>query len=75
MAQQDQKRLGNTGMQVPSPTQWVADLTLPLLSFRLQLQLGSDPLPRNSICHREAKREKKKYMHIYICITLKHSLS
>ena len=29
-------------------------------SYRLQLQLGSDPWPVNSICHRAVKKEKKK---------------
>ena len=48
----------------PSPgwAQSVKDLALPQLWHRLQLQLGSDPWPRNSICHGAAKKggEKKE---------------
>ena len=35
------------------------DLALPLLRHRSQLQLGSDPWPENSICHRAAKKKRK----------------
>ena len=42
----------------PSLTQWVKDPALQQL--RLQLQLGSDPWPRNSICCGAAKKEKIK---------------
>ena len=41
--------------------QWVKDLVLPQLRFRLQLQLGSDPWPWSSMCHVMAKKEKKVY--------------
>ena len=40
--------------------QWVKDLVLPQLRLRSLLQLGSDPWPGNSICHRAAKTEKEK---------------
>ena len=33
------------GGLIPSPAQWVKDLALPQLQFRLRLQLGSDPGP------------------------------
>ena len=35
---------------IPSPAQWVKDPMLPHLHCRSQLQLRSDPWPRNSIC-------------------------
>ena len=44
----------------PGPAQWVKDLALPQLRLRSQLQLGSDPWPRNSICCEAAKKGKKK---------------
>ena len=44
----------------PGPAQWVKDLALPQLPLRLQLQLGSDPWPGNSMYHRAAKKEQKK---------------
>lgn len=40
--------------------QWVGDLALPQLQLRFRLQLGSDSLPGNSICHRAVKKRKKK---------------
>ena len=45
---------------IPGPAQWVKDLVLPLLRLRLQLLLRSNPCPKNSICHRAAKKEKEK---------------
>ena len=50
------------------PPPWHSGLKDPVLLqpwHRSQLQLRSDPWPRNSICHREAKKEKKK-----VCIVL-----
>lgn len=44
---------------IPSLAQWIKDHTLLQLQLRLQLQLSSDPWPRNSICRRAAKIEKK----------------
>lgn len=61
MAQRDWFCLWSTGMQVqpPSPAHWVKDPSLQLLlgfvSCRLQLLLGFDPWPGNSICCRAAK--------------------
>ena len=48
----------DTGL-IPGLMQWVKDPVLPQLWLRLQLQLGSDPWPRNSICHGAAKNKKK----------------
>jgi len=45
---------------IPSPAQWVKDLALLQLQQRSQKCLGSDPWPENSICHKAAKRGKKK---------------
>ena len=45
---------------VPSPAQCVEDSVLSQLQLRLQLQVGSDPLPGNSICLRVAKSGKNK---------------
>ena len=62
MAQGDQQHLRSTGMQPQSL--WVKNPALSQLQCRLQLQLGCDPWPRNSICCRVAKkREKKKIAH------------
>ena len=49
----------NTGL-IPGPAQWVKDLALLQLQLTLQLQFGPDPWPGNSICHRVAKKKKKK---------------
>ena len=45
---------------IPGPAQWVKDLVLPRRQLRLKLRLGSDSRSRNSICHGEAKKGKKK---------------
>ena len=45
---------------IPSLTQWVKDPALPQLWLRSQLQLGSDPWPRNSICLWGGQKRKKK---------------
>ena len=45
---------------VPSLAWWVKDPMLPQLWLSLQLQLGSDTWPGNSIGHGVAKNEKKK---------------
>ena len=42
----------------PGPAQWVKDLALLQLWCRSQLQLRSDPWPRNSMCHGAAKKRK-----------------
>ena len=57
--QQDQWHLWNSGM-ILGLAQWVKDLVLLQLRHRSQLQLGSDPWPRNTTCHKVAKKEKKK---------------
>ena len=44
----------------PSPALWVEGPALLQLQLRLQLWLRSDPCPGNSICHRAAKKEKRK---------------
>ena len=43
---------------IPNLELWVRDPTLPQLWFRLQLWLGSDPWPGNSIYHGAAKKKK-----------------
>ena len=43
--------------------QWVKDLLLPQLRYRLQLRVGFDPYPgtlETSICHRCSQKKKKK---------------
>ena len=56
MAQRDWHCLGSAGKRVQSQVaQWVKDLVLPQLWLRSRLHLGSDPWPRNSICHGVAK--------------------
>ena len=45
---------------VPGLAQWVKDLVLPQLQQRSQLQLESDPWPRNSTCCEVAQKKKKK---------------
>ena len=44
---------------IPSPAQWVKDLTLPQLQLGSQLA-KSDPWPGNSICCKVAKTKQKK---------------
>ena len=41
---------------IPGPAQYVKELVL----LQLELQLRSDPWPRNSICHGTTKKEKTK---------------
>ena len=48
-----------TGL-IPRPAQWVKDLASPQLWLRLQLWLGSDPWPGNSMCQGMAKKKKEK---------------
>ena len=45
---------------IPSPAQWVKDLAMPQLWLRSQLQLESDPWPRNSMCHGVAKKNQRR---------------
>ena len=59
--QWDWRHLCSARKQVWSPV-WhsgLKDLALPQLWYRSQLQLRSDPWPRNSICHRVAKKENE----------------
>ena len=44
----------------PQPAQWVKDLVVLQLWCRSQLQLGSDPWPRNSMCPGAAKKGSKQ---------------
>ena len=44
---------------ISGPAQWLKGSVLPQLWCRLQLQLRSDPWPRNSMCHGVTKKEKK----------------
>ena len=53
--------LGISGhMFAPWPSTWVRDPVLPQPQFRLQLRLGSNPWPRNSIRCGEAKKKKRE---------------
>ena len=45
---------------IPGLAQWVKDLALLQLQLRLKLWLRSDPWPRNSICHKGAKKEEER---------------
>ena len=47
----------NAGL-IPGPAQRVKDLVLLELRLSSQLWLGSDPWPRNSMCHGAAKKKK-----------------
>ena len=49
----------------PRLARLVKNLALPQLQLRLQLLLGSDPWPRNSICHGVAGKKKKGYMSVF----------
>ena len=55
MAKWDPTLFLSAGMQVPSPA-WHSGLK----DLALQLQLRSDPWPRNSICPGEAKKDQNK---------------
>ena len=62
IGQQDQQCFCSARMQIRSPA-WHSgfkDSALPWLKYRWQLQLESDLWPRNSICHRAAKKAKRK---------------
>ena len=62
MAQEDQWPVcsaPDTG-SIPGPVHWVKGSGIAItVECRPQLCLGSDPWPRNSICHGVAKKEKK----------------
>ena len=60
-------RLVSVVVLVPSPAWWVKDPALLLLWHRLQLQLGFDPYPGTSICHRHGQKgNKKRYMEAFL---------
>lgn len=68
MVQWDQQYLWSTEMQVQSPAQHSgleAQALLQLL-FGSQMRLGSDPWPRNSICHTVQPKDKKFQRSLYI---------
>ena len=53
---------------IPGPALWVKDLKLLQLLPRFWMQLGSDPWPRNSMCHAEAKKRLHwPMMSINVC--------
>ena len=57
------KSLGSPGTPaglICSLAQWVKDPSLLQLWLGLQLRLRCDPWPRMSICHKAAKKEKRK---------------
>ena len=60
MEQQDQGPLCRARVKVPSLAWYsgLKDLALPQLRYTSQWWLRSDPWPGNSICHREANKEK-----------------
>ena len=55
---------------IPSLAQWIKDPVLLQLQFRLQLQLGSDPWPGNSVCCRVTKKEKKNGVPVWLSSSL-----
>ena len=59
MVQQDQ-HLGSVWdvVSIPGLARWVKDPALQQLRLRLQLRLGSDPWPGNSICCGVTKNKK-----------------
>ena len=62
MAQWDLRHLCSTRMHIRSPNRHsgLNDPALSQLQHRLQLQLGFDPWPGNSLCCGVAKKEKEK---------------
>jgi len=64
VVQWDQWCLGSAecGFSPLPSIQWVEDPVLLQLWLRLQLQLGSDPWPRNSTCSRMTKKGKKRFI-------------
>ena len=64
VAKRDQRHLGRgwDADSIPGLEQRVKDLALPQLWPRSQVQLVSDPWPKNSMCHRKAEKEKKKLL-------------
>ena len=56
---------------IPSLARWVKDPVLLQLWLRLQLQLGFDPWPRNSICYRVAKTGKENKTKVFLlCVKI-----
>ena len=47
---------------IPSLAQWVKDPMLLQLWLGSQLQLGSDPWPRNAPCAKNLKKKRKQQM-------------
>lgn len=68
VAQQDQGHFCSTKVvvSIPSLAQWVKRSGMLQLQCRLQVRLGSDPRPGNSICCRVGKKRKKKCDIFYI---------
>ena len=50
--------------RVPAVAQWVKDLVLPQLWYRLQLQLGFNPLPGKFYMPQVQPKKKKKKKQI-----------
>ena len=49
--------IGGVSAGIPQPQGGLKDLALPQLVCRSQEQLGSDPWPGNSTCHRATKKD------------------
>lgn len=62
------KHRARTQVPLPSQNSGLKVLVLPQLQCRSKLWLGSDPWPRNSICLRAAKKEKKKNYYNFKCL-------
>ena len=60
VVQRDQQCLWRAGshIPIPGPAQWVKDPALLQLWHRRQLQLGSDPWPKRSMCGKAAKKKQ-----------------
>ena len=78
VVQRDQGCLCSTRMPVRYPAQWVkgSGVSAAQPRHRSQLQLGSDPWPRSSICCGAAKKRKKQNLWVvsvaFYCLNVCH---
>ena len=58
---------------IPGSAQWVKDLVMLQLWCGLQLGLGSEPWPRNSLCLGVAEKRKERgcvHVSVHVCVCL-----